>query len=276
MVSLSDGIILSLSISEGAPVSEGDILVVLSLPLEQIEFDHYQSRFKSMKEDVAGLHRLTESHVKQRTALTSRIAADSGKIMKDLERLLKQLTDLYVVCHSDGNIVNIHKSIGDHVASGETVCTLQRPDGDGLFVDAMISAAQIKTVREGQTVHISPSDTEPYRIGYMVGTVEKVGLYPANSARLANWYKNEDLIRLFKGNDAAGTVRVRLISDSANPAGIQWTGKVPENIDISAGRLCTIKVTVEQRSPISYVLPYIRKTLMGYTEPELNRSKEAG
>jgi HlyD family secretion protein len=182
----------------------------------------------------------------------------------------------HIVCHSDGNIVNIHKSIGDHVANGEAVCTLQRPDGDGLFVDAMISAAQIKTVRKGQTVHISPSDTEPYRIGYMVGTVEKVGLYPANSARLANWYKNEDLIRLFKGNDAAGTVRVRLISDSANPAGIQWTGKVPENIDISAGRLCTIKVTVEQRSPISYVLPYIRKTLMGYTEPELNRSKEAG
>jgi hypothetical protein len=68
--------------------------VVLSLPLEQIELDHYQSRFKSMKEDVAGLHKLTESHVKQRTVLTSRIAADSGRIMKDLERLLKQLTDL--------------------------------------------------------------------------------------------------------------------------------------------------------------------------------------
>ena len=30
-------------------MSEGDILVVLSLPLEQIELDHYQSRFKSMK-----------------------------------------------------------------------------------------------------------------------------------------------------------------------------------------------------------------------------------
>jgi HlyD family secretion protein len=358
MVSLSDGIIQSLNITEGVPVSEGEILVVMSLPLEQIELDHYQSRFKSMKEDVAGLHRLTETHVKQRTALTSRIAADSGKIMKDLERLLKQLTDLYekyqsfrgrglvtesetvavlqnmlntevslirqhqetannemgkldhehvferefwqkdreiresqqdlalrmaqyiqrkhIVCHSDGNIINIHKSIGDHVASGEAVCTLQHPDGDGLFVDAMISAAQIKTVREGQTVHISPSDTEPYRIGYMLGTVEKVGLYPANTARLSNWYKNEDLIRLFKGNDAAGTVRVRLISDPANPAGVQWTGKIPENVDISAGRLCTIKVTVEQRAPISYVLPYIRKTLMGYTEPELNRSKEAG
>jgi hypothetical protein len=62
----------------------------------------------------------------------------------------------------------------------------------------------------------------------------------------------------------------------AIPAGVQWTGKISENVDISAGRLCTIKVTVEQRAPISYVLPYIRKTLMGYTEPELNRLKEAG
>ncbi len=358
VVSLSDGIVQHLNISEGAPVSKGDILAVLSLPLEQIEFEHYQSRLKSMREEVAGLHKLTENHVKQRAALTSRIAADSGRIMKDLERLLKQLTDLHekyqsfrsrglvtesetvtvlqnmlntevslirqhqetatqeigkqdhehgferefwqkdreiresqqdlafrmaqyiqrkhIVCHSDGNIVNIHKHIGDHAANGESVCTLQRPDGDGLFVDAVISAGQIKTVHEGQTVHVSPSDTEPYRIGYMVGTVEKVGIYPATSARLSTWYKNEELIRMFKGNEAAGTVRVRLVSDLANPSGVQWTGKVPENVDISAGRLCTIQVTVEQRAPISYVLPYIRKTLMGYSPPELNRSKEAG
>ena len=358
VVSLSEGIIQHLNISEGAPAPEGDILAVLSLPLEQIELDHYQSRLKSMKEDVAGLHRLTETHLKQRTALTSRIAADSGRIMKDLNRLLKQLTELYekyqsfrgrglvtesetvnvlqnmlntevslirqhqetvtqemgkldhehgferefwqkdreiresqqdlalrmaqmirrkhIVSHSNGNIVNIHKHIGDHVAGGEAVCTLQRPDGDGLFVDAVISAARIKTVREGQMVHISPSDTEPSRIGYMVGSVEKVGLYPANPARLAAWYKNEDLARLFKGNDAAGTVRVRLISDPANPAGVRWTGKVPEDVDISPGRLCTIQVTVAQRAPISYVIPYIRRTVMGYSQPEPNPPKEAG
>jgi hypothetical protein len=44
MVSLSDEIIQSLNISEGVPVSEWDILVVLSLPLEQIKLETDRAR----------------------------------------------------------------------------------------------------------------------------------------------------------------------------------------------------------------------------------------
>ena len=356
VVSLSEGIVHILNISEGMRIKEGDILAVLSLPLEELELEHCQARLESLQENVDQLRQLTDQHVKERTEFTSRVLANSDEIIKDLDRLLKELIGLnkkyhtfrsrglvtesetvtvlqnmlntaislirqrqetvnykmgkldyehvfirefwqkgreiqeaqqdlafkmaqlirrkQIVAHSKGVIVNVHKNIGDHMAGGEVLCMLQQPAGETLFVNAVVPATQSKTVEPGQSVHISPSDTEPYRIGYMLGVVEKVGLYPATMGQLVNWYENEDLAQALKGKQAVGTVRIRLVANPKDPAGIKWTGKVPERIHITTGRLCTIQVIVEQRAPVSYVLPYVRKTLLGYTEPHIGQPTE--
>ena len=356
VVSLSEGIVHILNISEGMRIKEGDILAVLSLPLEELELEHCQARLESLRENVDQLRQLTDQHVKERTEFTSRVLANSDEIIKDLDRLLKELIGLnkkyhtfrsrglvtesetvtvlqnmlntaislirqrqetvnykvgkldyehvflrefwqkgreiqeaqqdlafkmaqlirrkQIVAHSKGVIVNVHKNIGDHMAGGEVLCMLQQPAGETLFVNAVVPATQSKTVEPGQSVHISPSDTEPYRIGYMLGVVEKVGLYPATMGQLVNWYENEDLAQALKGKQAVGTVRIRLVADPKDPTGIKWTGKVPERIHITTGRLCTIQVIVEQRAPVSYVFPYVRKTLLGYTEPHIGQPTE--
>ncbi len=356
VVSLSEGIVHILNISEGMRVKNGDILAVLSLPLEELELRHLEARLDYLKEDVDQLHRMTERQLEERNAFTSRILSDSDEIMKDLDQLLKELIGLnkkyqnfrtrglvtesetvtvlqnmlntavslirqrqetanyrmgkldydhgfvrefwqkgrdikeaqqdlafrtaqlierkQIVSHSDGIIVNFHKAVGDYMGAGEELCTLQRPVGDVLFVNAVVPATQLKTVEPGQPVHISLSDTEPYRIGYMLGVVEKVGLYPATMGQLVNWYENEDLAKTLKGNQAVGTVRIRLVADPKDPSGIKWTGKVPERLHITTGRLCTIQVIVEQRAPVSYVLPYVRKTLLGYTATQIGQPSE--
>lgn len=355
VVSLSEGIIQVLNVSEGMPVKEGDILGALSLPLEQLELENCQKRLTSMRADLEELRNLTELHVSKRTELSARILARNDHIIEHLDELLKQLTGLNdkyqaflsrglvteaeavtvlqnmlntavnlsrqrqekptqkmgdldyehafqrefwekgreiqeaeydlalkmaqlmtrkrIVSHSNGIIVNVEKSIGDHVAAGEAVCTLQSVAGETIRLNALIPATQGKKVKEGQTVHVSPADTEPHRIGYMVGVVEEVGHYPASMDQLVNWYKNQDLAQMLKGDEAAVTVRVELVPDPTNPTGFKWTGKAPDEVVMGPGRLCTIQVIVEERAPISYVLPYIRKTVLGYTQqPAIGQS----
>ena len=82
-------------------------------------------------------------------------------------------------------------------------------------------------------------------------------------------FKNRDLTQMLKGEEAAVTLEVRLIPDAGNPTGYQWTGKAPEGILVSAGTLCHVAVVVEQRSPLSYVLPWIRKTWLGEVPHEM-------
>lgn len=356
VVSQSDGTVQLLNAVDGMTVKEGDILAVLSLPLEEIELKHYETRLQTMRGDLDGLRQLTERHVSRRTGFSTHILGKSEEIMKDLETLLKQLTSLNqnyrnfrsrglvteaetlnvlqnmlntaislirqqqeiadhkmnkmdyehgferefwrkgmeiqqaenelaykmaqfisrknIVSHSEGTIVNLEKNVGDHVALGETVCTLQRATGESLVVSALIPAKQSKTVRAGQLVNVSPADTEPYRIGYMLGQVEKVGLFPASMERLINLYKNRDLARMLRGDEAAVPVQIGLTPDSSNSTGFKWTGRAPDNVDVAAGRLCTVQVVVEQRAPLSYVLPYLRKTFLGETQPQFRSLTE--
>lgn len=181
----------------------------------------------------------------------------------------------HVVSHSDGIVVNVQKSDGDHVSAGDVIYTLQHASNDAVHIDALIPATQGKNVRAGQSVHVSPSDTEPHRIGYLVGVVEKVGRYPASLEQLVNLYKNQDLTDMLKGTEAVVTAIIRLIPDTKNPTGFRWTGKAPDQVVIAAGGLCTISVIVEERSPISYVLPWIRQTVLGDARPKTATERNA-
>lgn len=184
-------------------------------------------------------------------------------------KMARFMSQTLILSPAQGTIVNVQKSAGDKVSDGEVVFLLQ-PSSDGaLHASAFIPAAKSKSVKEGQPVLVSPANAEPQRTGYMRGVVERVGRYPATFEQLMNVFKNRDLTQMLKGEEAAVTLEVRLIPDAGNPTGYQWTGKAPEGILVSAGTLCHVAVVVEQRSPLSYVLPWIRKTWLGEVPHEM-------
>ncbi len=182
----------------------------------------------------------------------------------ELESKLAQFTkQSLIVSPTRGTIVNTQKSAGDNVSVGDVVFLIQ-PSSDGsLYANAFIPATKSKNVKVGQPVYVSPANVEPQRSGYLRGVVEKVGRYPATFEQLMNVFKNRDLTQMLKGDEVAVTLEVRLIPDTQNPTGYRWTGKAPEGVLISAGTLCHVEVIVEQRSPLSYVLPWIRKNWLG-------------
>ncbi len=164
---------------------------------------------------------------------------------------------------TQGTIVNVQKTAGDKVSDGEVIFLIQ-PSSDGsLYASAFIPAAKSKSVKEGQAVYVSPANIEPQRSGYMLGIVEKVGSYPATFEQLMNVFKNRDLTQMLKGDEVAVTLEVRLFPDAQNPTGYRWTGKAPQDVSITAGTLCTVSVIVEQRPPLSYVLPWMKKNWLG-------------
>lgn len=174
-----------------------------------------------------------------------------------------------------GAIVNVQKSEGDPVAVGEVVFLLQ-PSHDGrLYAAAFVPAARSKNVREGQPVLVAPSHVEPQRAGYVRGTVLKVGRYPATFQQLVNVFKNRDLTEMLKGDEVAVEVEVALLPDPADPARVRWTGRPPPGVEIGAGMICQVAIEVERRSPLSYVLPWIRETLLGETAPGLGGGARA-
>ena len=345
VVSLSEGVIDYLNVQEGAWVEEGDVLGVVSLPLQQMELKFYRDKLDLLRVELEELQTASEENRAERTSFYENMRAGNVEAIEKLAQILeklKQLSDTYtefsgrgivtqveslrmlqdmlngsinitrqqqenmrtdiekadfdlnfkrefwekqqklmdaeyelkskmahfmnsslILSPTRGTIVNAQKSAGDRVSVGDVVFLLQ-PSSDGsLYASAFIPAAKSKSVKEGQPVYVSPANVEPQRTGYMLGIVERVGRYPATFEQLMNVFKNRDLTQMLQGDEVAVTLEVRLIPDAQNPTGYRWTGKAPEGVFVSAGTLCTVAVIVEQRPPLSYVLPWMKKNWLG-------------
>lgn len=178
-------------------------------------------------------------------------------------RLARFVNQSLIVSPVGGKVVAVQKTAGDSVSSGDVIAVLQpSPDG-GLYVGAFVPAVRGKSVRPGQSVHVAPGNIDPRRWGYVLGEVREVGRYPTTLEQMTAVLKNPDLARMIQGNSVMMHVNVRLVSAPENPTGWRWTGKPPENVTLTAGTLCTVSFITEQRTPISYVMPWVREKLLG-------------
>jgi HlyD family secretion protein len=162
-----------------------------------------------------------------------------------------------------GVVTALHKSPGDHMGAGEVLALIKPSQDAPLHVRALIPATESKNVRLGQRVYIAPAHIQPQRSGYMLGEVTSIRQYPATFEQALNIFKNADLTRMLQGQGVAVAIEVELIPDAQNTTGVRWTGREPRDLKISAGTICQVSVAVEQRTPVSYVLPWIRQHLLG-------------
>jgi HlyD family secretion protein len=290
VASLANGVIGRLNVREGDPVEKGDVLGLVALPLQEVELQYYRDKLTLLRSEMDEMNQAAEANRSERAAFFENMRIDIEKADYDLnfkrefwrqqsrlvdaEFELQSKMDQYlnrtqITSPARGTIVNVQKSVGDPIASGEVVFLLQPSLDDHLYAAAFIPAAQSKNVRPGQTVYVAPSHIEPQRAGYVVGTVRQVGRYPATFQQLVNVFKNRDLADMLKGDEVAVTIEVDLVPDPGNPTGVRWTGRPPAGTDIGAGMICSVAVVVEQRSPISFVLPWIREKLLGEARRDL-------
>jgi HlyD family secretion protein len=182
----------------------------------------------------------------------------------DLLTKLDRFTTLSLIASPiKGMVVALQKSVGDAVASGDVVAVLQPPADPELYVAAFVPAAQARSIRPGQTVHLSPGHIASQRWGYVLGEVRDVGQYPTTLEQITSVLKNPDLARMIQGNAVMTRIKVKLVSAPENPGGVRWTGRPPANASLSSGTLCTASFITEQRAPISYVMPWVREKFLG-------------
>lgn len=351
VVSVSEGVIGYLNVQEGAFVEEGEVLGVVSLPMQQMELKFYQDKLDLLRTEVDEMNAASEQNSQVRAEFFEHMRSGNAESIEKLTRILEKLTELadtyknysgrglvtqveslrmlqdmlnasinvtrqqqenmrtdiekedydlnfkrefwqkqqklmdseyelksrmaqfmnrsLIISPTRGTIVNVQKSAGDNVTAGEVVFLMQPSFDDALYISAFIPAAKSKSVREGQLAYVSPANIEPQRAGYILGIVQRVEPYPATFEKLMNVFKNRDLTQMLKGDEVAVMVEICLIPDAENSTGFRWTGKAPEGVRISAGTICQVAIAIEQRPPITYVLPWMREKLLGDVKREV-------
>ena len=182
-----------------------------------------------------------------------------------LSRIRKEINQTAVLkATQDGCIVGRQVQVGQLVQPATTLFELNTTNNNqelkslGFFV-----AQDGKRLQLGQPVRVTPTITKPQRHGGIQGVITKISPLPVSQAAL----------RLKLGDDAtvssvsqqSGAVGGGLIEittslkrDAKTISGYDWGGGKGPNLSLSSGTTTSISVIVEERAPISYVIPLLR------------------
>jgi HlyD family secretion protein len=117
---------------------------------------------------------------------------------------------------------------------------------------------QGKRVRPGMTALISPSTVRREEHGLMTGEVRGVSAQPATVESMMQVLGNDLLVQQFSRPGPPFIVEVTLHRDESTFSGFHWTSTAGPPMSIEGGTPCEVQVILEERRPISLVLPLVR------------------
>jgi len=162
--------------------------------------------------------------------------------LASLEQLLKETISL--------SIMDLEHNIGE-----------EKEQTNALEAIVYVPVQQGKKIRPGMEVNISPTTVKKEEYGFMLGNVVSVSQYPASAQGMMLTLGNNDLVRQLSGEGAPIEVKVKLVMDSSTQSGYKWSTPNGAPLTIDDGTFCLGEVKVEEKRPVSMVIPFIKKIL---------------
>ncbi|MEP6767998.1 MAG: NHLP bacteriocin system secretion protein [Acidobacteriota bacterium] len=243
----------------------------------------YQAQARALREKVGVQQRLvarglltngtllrTQEQLASTEALISQNKdSQSGQVIRveDLRRQLKELEEQLasstdVKSPYEGRVLEVTSSGGNMISPGTRLLTLE-PLNAPLETVIYIPAGEGKKVRPGMQVRISPTTVKAEEYGFLVGKVKSVSEFPVTPEGLRKVLRNDKLVETLMGKSAPIEAVATLIPDPSTPSGYRWSSSKGPPTQVNSGTLATASVVVESRSPISYVLPVVKRSLGG-------------
>ena len=249
--------------------------------LESLRQQEVIPRYSPLWVAAQDLYLRNQSQIK---ALEGQLAVlDASQAELDGQRLSQE-----VLAPRSGRLLSLSVAPGQAVAPGQRIGTIgpaaQRADRPrsavGLFSDA--DAARLKPGDEikldpllqsrdryggttqrygsviGRIVNISPSNADLAEVSRVVGDPELASSLMARSRQAA----------LGEGGDPMATAADKLIAPvvlvsvalegAASASGLRWSSGLGPDLRLENGTPAKLKVVVERRSPVSYLMPFLR------------------
>ncbi|GAB7022590.1 NHLP bacteriocin system secretion protein [Salidesulfovibrio brasiliensis] len=172
-----------------------------------------------------------------------------------------------IVTPKKGRVNEVFKAPGAFLRTGEALLNLETysPD-DSFYISAYFSPDQGKRIKPGMTMHVAPSVTKREEYGVVIGEVVSVSAFPASTRGMMHLLENEKLVEMLSREGPPIKVRAKLVKDPQSHSGFKWSSGKGAPVKLQSGTMCQADVVVEEQRPISLLIPYLKKTVLGIGE----------
>jgi HlyD family secretion protein len=165
-----------------------------------------------------------------------------------------------IVASQDGRVLEVMLANGLIITAGARVATIDVDSGPApLMTIGYLAIGVGKKVRPGMLALVTPDGVERQRYGGMTGRVTHVSDLAVSAEGVRAVVGNAELAQSLLAGGARIEVTVALDADPSNPSGYKWSSSSGPALPITPGLTGDLRVAIEERAPITYVLPFLRE-----------------
>ncbi|MEM6401052.1 MAG: NHLP bacteriocin system secretion protein [Cyanobacteria bacterium P01_D01_bin.116] len=184
------------------------------------------------------------------------------EVQQTIARLEKQVTDNSIIKspHS-GCILETTATTGQFLNPGTALGTLQIGEkGIDTMSVTYFAVEHGKKIQPGMKIFITPDTVKRTRYGGIIGKITEVSPLPITSQGATSVVGNPEVVQKLMGQGGGKIEAIaKLEMDSKTFSGYQWSSSKGPQLEITTGTTTTVRVTVEERAPITFVLPIFKE-----------------
>ena len=123
-----------------------------------------------------------------------------------------------------------------------------------------------KKIVPGMEVMVCPTTVNQQECGNMMGEVVAVDPYVTSYEDIIAALGSESLAQMFYKNGPVVAVTCKLREDAATASGFWWSNYNGAMVVLAEGTIMTVDIILEEKSPISMLLPFINDSNSARTE----------
>ncbi len=171
-----------------------------------------------------------------------------------------------------GYITGVYKNPGEIVGDGEAIFlveeVLQEEENPLLYAQTYVSAGEGKKIRADMEALVSLIMIKEEEYGSIRGKVWNFSDAPVSKKTMLRMLGDENLVDQIAQRGAAMLVAVELLSSDHTVSGYEWTSGKGPSMRIERNTLCSVEIVTRRQKPITLVLPFLKKYLLGVGETE--------
>ncbi|KAM3096408.1 NHLP bacteriocin system secretion protein [Phormidesmis sp. 146-12] len=215
---------------------------------------------KDLQAQLATLDTKLSSQAEQDLA----IATNRKKEIQDTERTITQLVSQLkgssqVTSNFDGRVLEVVVVPGQTLEEGGRIGTIEAQDSaDKLVGVVFFPVSEGKKIRKGMELQVTPSTVKRERFGGIVATVTNVSAFPVTKEGASSVVGGAEVLQGLTAQGPQIQVFAELRQDPSTKSRFQWSSSKGPDTEITSGTTTSVRVKVDEQSPISFVFPILR------------------
>ncbi len=182
------------------------------------------------------------------------------EVERNIALLEQQLRDNSLI-KSDysGRVLEISATPGQVIQRGTRIGLIaaQQPSAQLLSI-AFFPVSDGKKIQSGMKLQVTPTNVQRERFGGIIGSVSKVSAFPVTKEGALSVVGSPEVVQDLMSSGAQIQVFAQLQPDAHTESGYKWSSSRGPQMEVTSGTTTTVRVTVEERAPITFVLPILR------------------